>query len=49
MKVMPYTMKVLHRKIKNQKEKMRVLHKEIKEQKHKMRVLLKPNVKICIK
>jgi hypothetical protein len=32
MKVMPYTMKVLHRKIKNQKEKMKVLHKEIKEQ-----------------
>ncbi len=30
---MPYTMKVLHRKINNQKEKMRVLHKEIKEKK----------------
>jgi len=42
-------MKVLHKKIKNQKEKMRVFHKEIKEQKHKMRVLLKPNVNICIK
>jgi hypothetical protein len=56
MKVSPYTMRILHRYMKNQNLKMSVLHKrhtmmvlhrKIKYKKEKMRVLLELSVQIC--
>jgi hypothetical protein len=49
MKVIPYTMKVLHTYIEDYNKQLKVLHKKIKKQRHKMKVLLNSNVEICIK